>query len=124
MSDRSNVRAAITALVRAGKSIGDIVNDLGTSRSTVMRVKRCLAAGKDPQPSPRKRSRPTLTPRVTAGLRRRIKAAPTKSLRRVANEANVPRELVRQVVRESSWKSLRKVKVPFCLLYTSDAADE
>ena len=112
MSSWSDTRTAITALVRAGKSINEIIRDLCTSRSTVLRIKSQLAAGKDPQPSPQKRARPTLTPRVTAGLRRRIKVAPTKSLRRVPNEVSVPQELVRQVVQESGWKSLRKVKVP------------
>ena len=69
MSSQSETRIAITALVRAGKLINEIIRDLGTSHSTVLRVKHRLTAGKDPQPSPRKRSRPTLTPRVTAGLR-------------------------------------------------------
>ena len=53
-----------------------------------------------------------MTPTVVAGLRRRIKAAPTKSFRKAAKEAAVPRELVRTVVRESGWRSLRKVKIP------------
>ena len=62
--------------------------------------------------SPRKRKRTTLTPRVVAGLRCKIKAAPTKSLRRVAREANIPRQLVRQTVHDSGWRSLRKVEIP------------
>ena len=52
MSSWSDTRTAITALVRAGKSINEIIRDLGTSRSTVLRVKRRLTAGKDPQPFP------------------------------------------------------------------------
>ena len=76
MSDRKNVRTAISELVRAGKSINAIINDLGTSRSTVLRVKRWLAVGKGPQVSPRKRTRTTLTPRVIGGLKKRIKSGP------------------------------------------------
>ena len=53
-----------------------------------------------------------MTPRVVGGLKKRIKAAPTKSLRRVAKEANISRESVRRVVRGAGWRSLRKVKVP------------
>ena len=53
-----------------------------------------------------------MTPRVTAAIRRRIKAAPTKSLCRVAREAGLKRESVRQVVIQSGWKSLRRTKVP------------
>ena len=47
------------------------------------------------------RTKRKLTPRVAAGLKRRIKAAPTKSLRRVAAEAGQNRELVRRLVRLS-----------------------
>ena len=112
MSDRIETRAAISALLRAGKTVKAIVDDVGCSRALVYKVKNRVSAGKSPQVSPRKRNRPTLTPRVVAGLRRRIQCAPTKSLRRVAKEAVVPRELVRQVVKESGWRSLRKVKIP------------
>ena len=112
MSERKNVRTAIAALVRAGKSTREINTDLECSKTFVLRVKRRLASGKSPQVSPRKRKKTTLTPRAMGGLKKQIKAAPTKSLRRVAKEANVPRELVWQVVRDTWWRSLRKVKVP------------
>ena len=53
-----------------------------------------------------------MTPRVAASLRRRIKCAPTKSLRQVAAEAGQNREVVRRLVKLSSWRSLRRTKVP------------
>ena len=77
-----------------------------------VRGQKSIEAGKSAQATPRKRTRTTLTPTVVAGLRRRIKAAPTKRLRKVAKKSSVPRESVRQVVKESSWRSLRKVKIP------------
>ena len=115
MASWSDKRIAVSALISVGKSTNVIVADLGVSRSLVFKTKRCLAAGKDLQPSPRKAKKPVLTSRVVGGLKKRIKAAPTKSLLRVAKEANVSRESVRRVVREAGWRSLRKV----CLLYTS-----
>ena len=105
-------RIAIAALIEAGKTNNAIAADLKCSRSLVLKVKRRLAAGKDLQPSPRKAKKPVLTSRVVGGLKKRIKVAPTKSLRRVAKEANVSRESVRRVVREAGWRSLRKVNVP------------
>ena len=114
MSEQRNIQTTISALLRAGKTPKEIVRDLGYARATVYRIKTRIDAGKDPQPSPRKRKRPTLTPRVVAGLKKRIRSAPTKSLRKVAAKAHVPRELVRQVVKESGWRSLSS-----CLLYTS-----
>ena len=105
-------RIAVSALLDAGKSINRIIADLGVSRALVLKVKSRLASGKDLQASPRKAKKPVLTPRVVGGLKKRIKAAPTKSLCRVAKEANVLRESVRRVVREAGWRSLRKVKVP------------
>ena len=105
-------RIALAALLNAGKSINVTAADLGVSRFLVLKVKKRLAAGKDVQASPRKVNRPVLRPRVVGGLKKRIKAAPTKSLRRVAKEANVSRESVRRVVKEAGWRSLRKVKVP------------
>ena len=128
MTSRSDTRAAISALLDAGKTAKEVVAALQCGKSVVYEVKKRKEAGKGPQPSPHKRKSTTLTPTVVAGLRRRIKAAPTKSLRKVAKEAAVLRELVRQVVRESGWRSLRKVKIPLiseegrrrrCLLYTS-----
>ena len=82
------------------------------SQLLVLKVKRRLAAGKDLQASPRKAKKPILTPRVVGGLKKRIKVAPMKFLRRVAKEANISRESVLRVVRGAGWRSLRKVKVP------------
>ena len=113
-------------------SVKEIIADGQYGLTVVYNIKKQVAAGKPPKASPRKRRRTTLTPTVVAGLRRHIKATPTKSLRQVAKELSVPRKLVRQVVRESGWRSLRKVKIPLvseeglrcrrncsCLLYTS-----
>ena len=112
MNSWSEKRIAVAALIEAGETTNAIAADLKVSRSLVLKVKRRLAAGKDLQASPRKAIRPVLTSRVVGGLKKRIKAAPTKSLRRVAKEANVSRESVRRVVRKAGWRSLCKVKVP------------
>ena len=49
---------------------------------------------------------------MAAGLPRRIKSAPTKSLRRVAKEAGLKPGVVWKLVREEGWRSLRRKKVP------------
>ena len=49
---------------------------------------------------------------MQAGIKRRVRAAPTKSLRRIAHEANVDKDIVRTLVKKQGWKSLRRVKVP------------
>ena len=112
MSEQKNICTTISSLLRAGKTPKEIVRDLGYPRATVYGIKTCIDAGKDPQPSPCKQKWPTLSPRVVAGLKKRIRSAPTKSLRKVAAEAQVPRKLVRQVVKEAGWRSLRRGKVP------------
>ena len=73
---------------------------------------------------PRKRKKTTLTLRVIEGLKKIIKSAPTKSLRRVARESQIPRELVQQVVQEAGWRSLRKVKVPLISLASQATMEE
>ena len=88
MSDRMATRHAICALSNAGKSNKEIVRILKVAKTTVIRIlKKQAAGGLDHDTSGRKKT--VLTPRVAAGLRRRIKAAPTKSLRRVAKEAGL-----------------------------------
>ena len=98
--------------VDVGKRPVDIVRDLGCGRTLVHKVQTLKAQGKDLSSFKRDRKKTVLTPRVTAAVRRRIKAAPTKSLRRVAREAGLKREAVRQVVIQSGWKSLKRTKVP------------
>ena len=53
-----------------------------------------------------------MTPRVRAVVKRRIRAAPTKPIAAVARESGVSRQLMSKLVKESSWKSLRRTKVP------------
>ena len=48
----------------------------------------------------------------TTVIRRRIKATPTKSLRRVDKEAGLKPGVVWKLVREEGWRSLRRKKVP------------
>ena len=105
MSDRMATRHAICALADAGKSNKEIVGTLNVAKTTVIQtLKKQAAGGLDHDTSSRKKT--VLTPRVAAGLKRRIKAAPTKSLRRVAKEAGLKPGVV--------WKLVRD-----CLLYTS-----
>ena len=112
MSKRTETRQAISALLDAGKRPRDIVRDLGCGRTLVHKVQTLKAEGKDLTDFSRNKRNTVLTLRVTAAVRRRIKVAPTKSLRRVAREAGLKREAVRQVVVQSGWKSLRRTKVP------------
>ena len=105
-------RQAISTLLDAGKTPTEIVKELQCSRHVVYTVKNLKKAGKDLDLTRRRYNRPVLTPTVRAGIKRRVKTAPTKSLRKVAKEAGVNREIVRRVVVEAGRKSLRKVKVP------------
>ena len=135
MSDRIKIRHAICALSDAGSSNNEIVRSLKVAKTTVIRTLKKRNAGLlEHDVSGRKKTRTVLTPRVSAGLRRRIKAAPTKPLTRVAKEAGVKPGVVYKLVREEGWRSLRRKKVPLvsfegckrraaraagCLLYTS-----
>ena len=112
MSKREKTRATIFGLHDAGKTAIEIAATLECSRSTVYRALTKMAAGEGVRHAVRPQKRPVLTPRVVAGLRRRIRAAPTKSLRQVAAESCRNRETVRRVVIESDWRSLRRVKFP------------
>ena len=102
MSKRTDVRAAISALLDAGESPTEISKTLKVSRPTIYRIKNIKEKGGDPISAKiPARKRPVLTSRVLGGLRKRIRSAPTKSLRRVAGEAGVNRETVRKMVRNS-----------------------
>ena len=95
----------------AGRSNKEIVRILNVAKTTVIRtLKKKAAGGLEHDTTSRKKT--ILMPRVAAGLRRRIKAAPTKSLRRVAKEAGLKPGVVWKLVREEGWRSLRRKKVP------------
>ena len=49
MSDRIETRAAISALLRAGKTVMAIIAGVGCSRALVYKVKNRVSAGKSPQ---------------------------------------------------------------------------
>ena len=102
MSNRTEVRAAICGLAAADMKPGKIAETLKVARSTVHRVLKKKKKGKSLEYNMSTRKK-KLTPTVAAGLRRRIKAAPTKSLRQVAAESGQNRELVRRLVMISGW---------------------
>ena len=112
MSKIVDRRLAISALLEAGKTPTEISRDLQCARSLVYKVNKLKDDGKDVQPPPPKRKKTVMTPRVVAGLKRRIKAAPRKPLKVVAREAGVNRESVRKMVSNLGWRSLRRRKVP------------
>ena len=112
MSTRKEVRVAVSALLDAGKSVTAISKDLGCSRRLIYRVKNLKAAGGDYQHQYPVRAGTVLTPMVRAGVKRRIRNAPNKSLRQVARETGLKRETVRRVVIQEGWRSLRRTKVP------------
>ena len=90
----------------------DIVATLKVARSTVQWTLKTKNGGKLLEYNSTSRKKTKLTPRVAAGLRRRIKCAPTKSLRQVAAKAGQNRELVRRLVKLYGWRSLKRTKVP------------
>ena len=112
MSERLDTRRAISRLLDAAKTPTMISKDLCCARSLVYKVKKLKEAGLDLEHAAPPRKKRVLTPRIRAGLKRRIRSAPNKPLRRVAEEAGVNRETVRKVVVEEGWKSRRRVKVP------------
>ena len=76
MSHRMKIRHAICALSDAGSSNNDIVRTLKVAKTTVIRTLKKRNVGGGLQHDVSSRQRTVLTPRVSAGLRRRIKAAP------------------------------------------------
>ena len=113
MSNRLDTRAAISALLDAGETPAFISRTLSVSRTTVYLVKNKKKVGANPlEDLPRTRAHPVVTPRVLGGLKKRIRAAPKKSLRRVAQESGINRESVQKVVVQAGWKSHRRKKVP------------
>ena len=111
MSDRMATRHAICALSDAGRSNKEILRILNVAKTTVIRTLK-KAAGGGLEHDTTRRKKTVLTPRVAAGLKRRIKAAPTKSLRRVAKEAGLKPGVVWKLVRDEGSRSLRRKKVP------------
>ena len=61
MSDKSEVRAAISALLPTGKVVKEIIADVGCSHSLACKVKNQLQVGKSAPASPRKRAKMPLT---------------------------------------------------------------
>ena len=81
-------RQAIAALLDAGCPAKAVASDLKVGLTLVYKVKNLVKAGADLQPHPQGgRKRTARAPRAAAGILRRVKTAPNKSLRRVAQEA-------------------------------------
>ena len=112
MSTQMEVRAAICGLSGAGMGHPKIAATLKIAQSTVQRTLKKKSADKSLEYDLTSRKKTKMTPRVAAGLSRRIKCAPTKSLRQVAAEAGQNSELVRCLVKLSGWRLLRRTKVP------------
>ena len=112
MPTRKETREAISALLDAQKTPTEIANTLQCSRPLVYKVKKLKAGGKNMSHAFSARKKTVLTPITRAAIRRRIRSAPTKSLRRVAKESGINREAVRTVMVQEGWRSLRRVKVP------------
>ena len=112
MSKRKEVREAVSAMLDAGRTPAAIVKEFGCSRHLVYTVKKLRKGGKPLDHATPPRKRWVLTPQTRANIKRWIRNAPTKSLRRVSKESSVPRESIRRVVQEAGWRSLRKIKVP------------
>ena len=107
------VCAAIIGLSEAGFNPSSIASTLKIARTTVYRTLKKNDGTKKPlEYDSTSRTKRKLTLRVAAGLKRRIKAAPTKSLWRVATVVGQNWELVRRLVRISGWRSLSRTKVP------------
>ena len=90
----------------------EIIATLKVAHSTVQRTLRKKNAGKLLKYDSSTRNKTKMTPRGAAGLRRRIKCAPSKSLRQVATERGQNHEFVRRLVKLSGWQLLRRTKVP------------
>ena len=91
MSKRIQTRQAICDLFCAGKLPTEVIRDLRVDRDTAYRVKKRMEAtpeGEEPnlEVAYCPRARDVLTPCVRAGVKRRIRAAPTKSLRRITKK--------------------------------------
>ena len=87
MASRREVCTAICGLSQAGFNPSKIAATLNIARTTVYRTLQKKSVGKSLEYNSTTTKKWKLTPRAAAGLKRRIKAAPTKSLRRVAAEA-------------------------------------
>ena len=57
MADKK--RESIATLLRVGNDPKTIIANIGTTRSTILRVRKRIEAGKGPHPSPRKVRKPT-----------------------------------------------------------------
>ena len=100
MSKRLDTRAAICALFDAGKSVTEISKALKTSWPTIYRTLK------------KKEESGNIQHAVGPRIGPRIRAAPTKSLTRVAEEAGVGARTVQRFVVSQGWQSLRRKKVP------------
>ena len=106
-------REAIAVLFRAGTTPKNIADQLGVGIATIYRLKKRLDCGSGVHP-PRKNypGQTVLTPQVVASIKKRIRAAPNKSMTKVAVEQGVSRKSVYRVVKMTGGRSLRRKKVP------------
>ena len=82
-----NRRNVIAKLYRAGNCETEIIKATGYAKSTVYRIFSCLKAGKGVERKPHdSKSDIKRTPRFLAGLKRSIKANPSKSMPSLAKK--------------------------------------
>ena len=88
-------REAIAAMLRTARRSRDVVHNLRCGLTTVYKVRKLMSVGKDLKAFPRSgRPKTTVAPRKVAGVLRRVKAAPNKSLWQVAVETGSMRSTV------------------------------
>ena len=110
-TNRSNImeakRKAIETLLRAGLTTTAIVSQTNSSRVTVWRVKNRMNDGVGMDQGKGSGRKQKLTKIKVAGLKRSIKADPTKSMRQHARRLNVSDSTVRSALKKRRSKVLQ-----------------
>lgn len=104
-------KEAILKLLRAQKSIPEIMALENCSRATVFRVKAAIGLPSAPRKSGSGRKRTVRTPALIQSIKKKVTRNPVRSMRKMAKEANVSEKTVRRVIKyDLKAKSRARVK--------------
>lgn len=101
----------ILRLLRAQKSVSDIMALVKCSRATVFRVKASIGLPTVPRKPGSGRKRSVRTPALIQSIKMKVTRNPVRSMRKMAKQANVSEATVRRVVKyDLKGKSRARVK--------------
>ena len=111
--NREEKQKAIEVLLLANVSNCDIMEQVNTTKPTIYRIKARMNSNEDMKKAPGGGKKPFFNKKKLAGLKKSIKANPSRSMRHHAWRLGVDESIVRRAVKKIGGRSLVRRHRPY-----------